>query len=266
LSPLSLHCAGWVLALLAMLLGARPQEPRSDAQAARELLERAGDLKGRLFEVRGREREALRRRVVEAYRAVRQGFPAEKAAVAEASFRAGELLRSSGSAGEARAEFELARAAGAGTPFRARAGLELGHLARRAELHEDALARYREVLSDEDCPAQQRDQAWLWAGRACAELGRAAEARELLRRAAERAQDPCDRVEAYDALALAWIAAGDLEAAAGELARCREALRDAALEATPSGARVRSALVNLRAVERLKRAIASRRAGLSVER
>jgi hypothetical protein len=35
---------------------------------------------------------------------------------------------------------------------------------------------------------------------------------------------------------------------------------------TPSGARVRSALVNLRAVERLKRAIASRRAGLSVER
>lgn len=264
MSPLVAQLAAVGLALIG--LAPALQEPGSDEQAARGLLERASELKGRLFEVRGREREALRLRAVESYRAVRQRYPTQRAAVAEACFRAGELLRSSGSSGEARAEFELARGAGVGTPFRARAGLELGHLARRAELHEDALTRYREVLSDADCPPAQRDEAWLWAGRTCAGLGRASEARELLRRAAEQALDPCDRVAAHDALALVWIEVGDLEAAAGELARCREALREDALEETPSGERVRSALVNMRAVGRLKRAIASRSAGLWVER
>jgi tetratricopeptide (TPR) repeat protein len=254
------------LLLLAGLMGRFLQESASAEDGARALLERASELKGHLSEVRGREREALRRRVVETYRAVRERYPAQSAEIAEAAFRAGELLRSSGAGREAGEEFELARAAGSGTPFRARAGLELGHLARRAELFEDALAQYRGVLGDAQSPAAQRDQASLWAGRTCVELGREKEARELFRRAAEQALDPCDRVEAYDALALGWIDAGDLEAAAGELARGREALREAALEATPTGARVRSALLNMRAVERLKRAIAQRSSGLWIER
>jgi tetratricopeptide (TPR) repeat protein len=254
------------LALLGGLLGPFVQETAAPEDSARALLERASELKGHLSQVRGREREALRRRVVETYREVRERFPGQSAAIAESAFRAGELLRSSGAEREARAEFELARAAGAGTPFRARAGLELGHLARRAELYEDALAHYRGVLGEAESPAAQRDQAALWAGRTCVELRRDKEARELFRRAAEVALDPCDRVEAYDALALGWIDAGDLEAAAGELARGREALRAAALEATPTGARVRSALLNMRAVERLKRAIAQRSAGLWIER
>jgi tetratricopeptide (TPR) repeat protein len=213
------------LVLLAGLLGPILQEGASAADGARALLERASELKGHLTEVRGREREALRRRVVETYRAVRERFPAQSAEIAEAAFRAGELLRSSGEVREAREEFELARAVGTGTPFRARAGLELGHLARRAELFEDALAHYRGVLGDAQSPAAQRDQASLWAGRTCVELGPAKEARELFRRAAEQALDPCDRVEAYDALASGLDRRGRLERRRRARARSRSPAR-----------------------------------------
>jgi tetratricopeptide (TPR) repeat protein len=254
------------LVLVGSALGPSLQEPAPNARGARELLERASDLKGRAATLRGREREALRRRAIETYRAVRERFPQSSDEIAEACFRAGELLRASGAAGEARAEFERARSAGADTPFRSRAGLELGHLARRAEHFEEALDAYRDVLADLHTPPAQRDQAWLWAGRACVELERPKEAREHFRRAAELALDPCHRIEAHDALALSWIECGDLEGAAGQLAQCREALRDAALEETPTGARVRSALLNMRSLERLKRAIAQRSAGLWIER
>jgi tetratricopeptide (TPR) repeat protein len=203
---------------------------------------------------------------VGAYRTLREEFPEQAALVAEACFRAGELLRAGGQRAAARAEFQEAREHGRGTDWSARAGLELGHLARRAQLFEQALRHYRGVLSDPGSAPARRDDALLWAGRCCAELGRAVEARELLQRVADRAEDPCDRVAAHDELALGWIATGDLEAAAGQLDRCRAALRDMALEKTPLGARVRSALVRMRAVERLRRAIAARREGVVVER
>jgi tetratricopeptide (TPR) repeat protein len=260
------------VALLAgiLLVEAPPaagQEPARGPQqdAARAGLEQAARLRRGLRGLRGDERAQQLRRAVGAYRELCARFAQQPHVVAEAAFRAGELLRAAGD-GAARSEFERAWRRGAGSDWRARAGLELGHLARRAEDDRTALSRYRRVLADTASAPSRRDEAALWAGRCCVELGREEEARDLWEHVATQAIDPCDRVAAHDELALLWLAAGDLEAAAGELERARAGVRDQALERTPLGARVRSALRRMRAVTRLRARVAARREGVVVER
>lgn len=203
------------------------------------------------------ERGFLRTRAVEAYRAVRVYHPEEPATCAEAAFRAGEILRAAGSFDEALAEFAWARARGVG-PFRVRAQLEIGHIQRRVGRPSEALDAYLAVVADANASAGLRDEALLWAGRVRADEGRNDDARRMWERVAEAGEDPVDRIRAYDYLALLWVVAGDPEAAAGVLDRCRRALSDVALEETKRGERVRKALVRMRVVEALQRAVENR--------
>jgi tetratricopeptide (TPR) repeat protein len=207
----------------------------------------------------GAARAAARAAAVEAYRAVRVRFPDERTAAAEAAFRAGELLRAGGGVEEALREFESARGLGAGTPFRARAELEIGHLHRRGGRVREALDAYLVVRADASAARSYRDEAGLWAGKAWRELGHARDARRAWMGIARGAEDPLDRVRAYDLLALDLVDSGDLEGAAGVLHRCRLALEDVALEETRLGERVRRALESMRALDRLARAIQRRR-------
>ena len=55
------------------------------------------------------------------------------------------------------------------------------------------------------------------------------------------------------------------EGAAGWLERCRRAHADAALERTRRGERVRGALVGMRAIDELRRAIARRRDAVRID-
>lgn len=201
----------------------------------------------------GTARESARAAAVRAYRAVREHHPERSAACAEAAFRAGELLRAADDAAAAAVEFEIARARGDGTAFRARAGLELGHLQRRAAKLPDALAAYEGVASDPSAAQTHRDDAWLLVGRVCADLGRADDAVRAWERVATGAQDPLDRVRAFDSLALARLVVGDADGAASVLARCRDALSEVAQEETSTGERVRSALQRMRANDELER-------------
>lgn len=201
----------------------------------------------------GAARETARATAVRAYRAVREFYGDRAPACAEAAFRAGELLRAADDTAGASAEFEIARARGEGTPFRARAGLEIGHLQRRALKLTEALAAYEGVSADTAAAQAQRDDAWLWMGRVYADLGRAEEAARAWERVATSAQDPLDRVRAFDFLALARLAAGDADGAATVLARCRDALSDVAQEETQTGERVRNALQRMRANDDIER-------------
>ena len=149
----------------------------------------------------------------------------------------------------------MARAWGAGTSFGVRAGLELGHLHRRSGELEAALEAYAGALVAEGGPARLRDEAGLWSGRTHASARRFGEARRVLRRVAERAVEPWDRVAAFDHIGLTWIAEGDLEAAAGTLRRCVETLAPWSSEDTPTGARVRGAIERMRLVRALQEAI-----------
>jgi tetratricopeptide (TPR) repeat protein len=233
--------------------------------SAREQLERAAALRNSARGLAGAARARARQAAVRAYRAVVESFPHEPAVAAEAAFRAGELLRAGGDGTGAREEFARARSLGAGTDFRARAALELGHLARRDGELEAALDHYLAVLADHQAGRSRRDDAALWAGRVYALSGRRVDARRMWSRVAETAEDALDRVLAFDDLALSWIEDGDLEAAAGELERCREVLSEPALEETELGERVRRALQRMRAIPALKEAVLRRLEGVVID-
>jgi tetratricopeptide (TPR) repeat protein len=221
-------------------------------------VQHAAKLKAALRGFRDGERKSREAAVVAAYRAVRRHFPEAAEACAESAFRAGELLRASGDSAGARAEFRYVRDRAPRTAFHARAGIELGHLARKSRQPSEALDLYLAVADDPKSEPARRDEAALWAGRVYAEQQQPDEARRRWEGVAQRAEDPLQRIDAWDELALALVDAGDLEGAAGWIARARETLADAALEETAQGERVRGALERMRAIRRLERAVAER--------
>ena len=95
------------------------------------------------------------------------------------------------------------------------------------------------------------------------ELGHPESALRAWRRVCSGAEDPVDRVRAWDRIASWRVETGALESAAAELQRCREALADVALEETELGARVRSALEHMRALSALRKRVAEREAARS---
>ncbi|MCC7014494.1 MAG: hypothetical protein IT454_18175 [Planctomycetes bacterium] len=204
---------------------------------------------------------AERVRVAASWIAVRVRFPLERACVAEASFRAAELLRWSGQIEAAVAELELVRALGVDSSYRWRSCLELAHIERRRRRFERALDLYLSVAGESACGSRLRDDAAIWAGKTYALLGRFDDARRWLRRVAESAFDALDRIRAYDEWIATYVIVDDIEAAAGVLAACRGALEAAALKPTSSGERVRIALRRMRCIALLEQAVARRRAG-----
>lgn len=235
-----------------------PARTLEKLESAKDELARADQLRREMRGTSGDDRLARRKFVVEAYRSVREHFPEDFATAAEAAFRAGELLRAAGEADAAKNELQVAVVKGANTPFRVRARMELGQIARRAKDPQTALASFDAVITDAAASQRQKDDALLWSGRAYADLGRADDARRAWQRVADGAEDPLDRVRAFDWTALAYVDAGDLEAAAGALERCRDALAEVAAEETKLGERVRNALADMRAHDDLARAIAER--------
>lgn len=237
--------------------GEATSTPKLDTAKAQ--LDRAASLKKALRGTEGEARDQARKEAIAAYRAVREYFGGDANACAEAAFRAGELLRSADDAAGAMAEFTIARDRGAGTDFRVRAMLEIAHLERRAKRMQPAIAAYEAVVADETASARQKDEASLWAGRVYADLERAADARRVWQRVADKGDDPLDRIRAYDLMTSALIDTGDLEGAAGTIERCREALAEVAQEESKLGERVRSALSAMHSVDELARAIEKRK-------
>lgn len=227
-------------------------------ESARAQLDHADDLRRKVRGADEASRQAARASAAAAYRAVREHYPAEAAACAEAAYRRADLVRQSGDVESARAEYAVARERGAGTPFRVRASLELGHLERRAKRAPEAIAAYEAVVADPAAGPGQRDDASLWLGRVLADLGRGDDAVRTWKRVAENGDDPLDRIRAFDQWAQLLVAKTDLEGAAGVVERCREQLADAAQEESRLGERVRAALTNMRAVDELARAVEKR--------
>lgn len=233
-----------------------PGVPRLESSAAQ--LAHAASCRAAMRGTAGEALVSARASAIEAYRAVREHFAADARACAEASFRAGELLRAASDAAGAIAEFQLARELGAETPFRVRATLEIGHVHRRGERAADAMAAYESVLADTGAKPPQRDDASYWIGHVHQSEGRIEDARRAWKRVAEGAEDPLDRIRSWDCIALTFVASGDLEGAAGVVERCREALSEVAAEETRLGERVRDALSTMRVLDDLQRAVQER--------
>lgn len=202
---------------------------------------------------------------VEAYQAVRQFHPLARTTCVEAAFRAGEILRAAGDAPRALEEFTWSQQHGQATEFRARAGLEIGHLHRREGRWREALDSYLEVASDVGALDARREEAWLWVGTVWKALGRREDARTAWRRVAAEGSDALARIQAYDELCLLLLESADLEGATGLLNECLDKLASRALEETQEGERVRNALLRMRIVDELARAIAGKKTSSAEE-
>jgi hypothetical protein len=261
-------------AYLDVVRGARPTAPAADAGTGRTVaapldevprqanavaqLSHAARLRRELDGKSGSERDEARARAVEAYRAVRVLWPEDAEACAEGAFRAGELLRAAKQSAEAAIEFEIAREKGGAEGFGSRARLELAHLLRRGDQRERALAEFEALAMLSKAPQNRRDEAGLWAGRLQHDMGLRAQACRTWHRLAEQAEDPMDRIQAWDWLVQDLLDARDLEGAAGMLERAREALAPQAAEETKQGERVRNAMQRMRSIDQLQRAIEAR--------
>lgn len=230
-----------------------PKKESAEAQ-----LKYAQALRQALRGTEGGARDAARKAAIAACRALREYYPENAAACAEGAFRASELLRAENQREGALAELAIARDRGVGTPFHGRALIEIGHIHRRGQSWQDALMAYETVLSDAATTQRQKDDASLWAGQVYAALKRPDDARRAWQRVADGAEDPIDRIKAYDCMAQVAIERGDLDAAAALLEHCREALSESASEETRLGDRVRNALAGMRAHDELQRALDKR--------
>lgn len=236
----------------------RMESPRAQLEHARRVkLQMAGKEAADL--------EFWRKMAVEAYQAVRVFHPGAPELAAEAAFRAGELLRAGERADEALGEFRICLREAGRSDFKARAGLEIGHLERRRRAWREALDAYLAVAADPTARGRRREDAWLWAGRVWREQGRVDDARMAWKRVAEEGTEALMRIRAFDELGLLALASADVEAAAGWLERCLRALSDAALEETEEGERVRDALLRMRLVDELTRAIEQGKDSSAVE-
>ena len=232
----------------AALAGELPLEarvPRMDRPLAQ--LAHARRLKQAMYARTEDDRPFWRGLAVEAYLAVGSYHPQAAEVVAEAAFRAGELLRAGGRGEEAVEAFSIAVSRGKGTAFRARAKLEIGHVWRRKGDDRRALDQFLSVASDSAARQAHRDDAWLWAGRIWHRAGRFEDAHRAWRGVAEGAGDPLDRIQAYDEWILSLHARSESSEASFTLQACSDALADRALEETQHGERVRSALARMRA-------------------
>ena len=216
-------------------------------------------LKRQMAEKQGKELDSWRKLAVEAYQAQRVFHPEARAIAVEAAFRAGEILRTAGDEDRALAEFRWAVANGGESAFKVRGRMEIGHLHRRAGRWREALQSYLDAAADPSGSASRREDAWLWVGSAWKGLERRDEAEAAWRRVAEEGTDPLARVTAFDELCLLYLEESEIEGAAGMLDRCLRALAPHALEETEQGERVRRALLRMRIVDRLPRAIERRK-------
>jgi tetratricopeptide (TPR) repeat protein len=228
-----------------------------DAEAQ---LGHARRLKRQMAEKQDKERAFWRDLAVEAYQAVRVFHPEARAACVEAAFRAGEVLRAGQDEPRALEEFHWAARHDEAGEFRARARLEIGHIHRRRERWREALQEFLDAAADVRADGSRREEAWLWAGTCWQALGRPEDARDAWRRVARDGRDPLARIQAFDELARQLLLASDVEGAAGILDECLRALSAVALEETETGERVRRALLRMRIVDDLPRAIEHRNA------
>ncbi len=227
--------------------------------SAEAQLAHARSLRQRMFRASSEERAMRLEGVLEALRAVRIHYPADRRAGAEACYHAGRLLSTRGREEEALRELDLGCALGRGTEWCSRGLLEIGRIHRRAGRLQPALDAFLAVSADPTAPRSDGDEAWLEVGSLWHRQGKTEDACRAWTRVAHHGNDPLDRIRAFDRLGLAWVDAGDLEAAGGVLHQCLQELSPLALEETEIGERVRRALERMLLVRALQRGVQARR-------
>lgn len=255
---LGLSCGGEASASGTRAAVVAPEVDR-ESESPKLALEAAREKKQRMEDARGKHRRSLRRQAVKAYQAVARRFPNSGPVAAEASFRAGELLRIQGDDKAALVELSRAMETVRGGVFTSRASYESAQIKRRTGDFEAALQLFLQTESNRSADSHRRDLATFWRAKTRIEMGQIDEAERQLRALVKRATDPIDRLRSYDELILILVRSGRLAAAVGHFANAKRSVWRESLEKTERGNRVRKTLDGLRSLDAMRKAIAASR-------
>lgn len=231
-------------------VGARAEDP------ARAALSEASAAKRAAQKLDPSARDAALLEVAGRYDAIADNGDFDPAARAEASFRAGEILRARGKLAESEPRFARAVELGADAPkgreFAARGLLEQGHLRRRTHDEPGALELYAQVR--ERFADQRRTAAYAmtWSGKLQLAAGKMEEAAALLQGfAREYPEYPKDAVRNADLLAVELFEAGDEPGAKAAVDTVRAALQPLVDAGGKPGDTASAALKDMKVIELL---------------
>jgi len=217
---------------------------------ARAQIRHAASVKREGRGLQGEARMTHLRRVASAYEAVLANFPDSREECSEASFRLGETLRTLADWDAAVAAFARVVEIGASPRWAARALLETGNVHRRAKEMAKAIEAYGRVVAEFPQERSVRDDAYLWMGKVHATMREWDPARSAFTKVAEEGEDPVDRIQAFDQIALSYLQEGKTIEATASIERCKTLFAEIADEPTRQGARVKKALSRMRSVTR----------------
>jgi tetratricopeptide (TPR) repeat protein len=217
--------AGMVLVLfLSGFASTQEQSGSQDrAQQAAERLRESWALKKTSYKKEPQIKEEILLKTVESYQAIVHEFPENKEICAEASFRAGEILRTLKKPDEAKKAFQKAHAVEPEGEFAARALKEIGHLHRRVKEYDQALSFYRRVMEEcsehKDCCAD----ALTWIGKVYLKQEQYEKARTTLIGFVDRFPEfPDEAIRNIDLAAGSLLQEGNAEEARALLAKWRQ--------------------------------------------
>lgn len=184
-----------------------------DGSAGREALAKLSKEKQASYAFEGDARRAQLAGVADRYMELSRSAEHRRDERAEAAFRGGELYRTARRIDAARAAFESAASLGPGTEgevFAARAWLELGHIARRADDPDGALASYAVVAERFAAHTRPAAHAWTWRSKVCVADGRLDDASTAVRAFLERfaASYPVEGIRNAERVARELVSAG----------------------------------------------------------
>lgn len=226
-----------------------PGELVLETEAGQEALRSASGTKKKAYALEGEEREAVLLEAAAAFGAVADAEEFGVLDRVEGAFRAGEILRARGKAGEAAARFALTVELGepvvepAVREFAARALLEEGHQLRREGEADRALGVYEAVRGRFSECARPCTHAITWSGKILLKEGRIEEARStLLIFEPFIPEYPLGAVRNVDALVDALVAQGQAERAYEAVASLEDSISKKGVTMTETTTRALEAL------------------------
>jgi tetratricopeptide (TPR) repeat protein len=240
------------LIVLALLAAPWADGAAGTPTSAKEQMRSASTLRRTSFKKEPAEKRRILLEVVKAYEQVVHDHPEAREECAEALFHEGEILRSLKEDAQAQAKLEKVLDYKDVPRFRARALIECGNLKRRAGDWKDALALYRQVVSEHTDMRSEMATAWTWAGRAQLALGQHDEGRaELLSFEEEFPEFPARAIRNIDEAAVSLIEDGKTAEAQLLIEACRTRFKEKAEQEDSVSDEIERALTRMRAPKRL---------------
>lgn len=242
-----------VCLVLTILVAGFSMAQESTQPSAKERLKEAWSLKKTSFKQEADVKERILLQTVERYKAILDEFPEDKAACAEAGYRAAEILRTLKKPDEAKAEFQRVLTFDPSSEFAARALKEIGHIYRRNKEYDQAIAHYKRVIDECRDHLGCCADSMTWIGKVFLKQKKYKEARRIFTDFVKMFPDfPDDAIRNIDLAAGSWVDEGNFQEAESMLHLWRTHFESRLGQDDRWDKKVKKALEKMKTPERLK--------------